>query len=78
MRKMCYNNGMHNWSVDEEALKKYPEKYMIWKLEQMVNFGLCEGKINKQQLLCFWPRLHLDPSRRRYLHFLLHDRISSH
>lgn len=69
---------MHNWSVDEETFKNHPEEYTIWKLEQMANFGLHGEKINEQQLRRFWPRLRLDPSRRRYLHFLLHDNIGSH
>ena len=31
---------MYNWSVDEKAMKKAdPEKYEIWRLEQMVNYG---------------------------------------
>jgi hypothetical protein len=34
---------MKNWSVDVNELKKDKGKYAVWKLEQMVNFGL-DGK----------------------------------
>ena len=34
---------MKNWPVDVKELKKDKRKYTVWKLEQMVNFGL-DGK----------------------------------
>ena len=41
---------MHNWSVDVKKLRKNKGKYAIWKLEQMVNFGLNGEKIDKKLL----------------------------
>ena len=41
---------MYNWSVDVKKLRKNKEKYAIWKLEQMVNFGLNGEKIDKKLL----------------------------
>ncbi len=63
---------MYNWSTDEEALKNDPEAHAIWKLEQMVNFGLNDEKLSTTALLKYWDRLTLDPHRKSVLAFLLH------
>jgi len=38
---------MYNWSVDTKQLKKDKKKYTVWRLEQMVNFGLDGKKLVK-------------------------------
>lgn len=63
---------MYNWSTDEKKLKKNKEAYAVWKLEQTVNFGLEGKKINKTALLKYWPKLHIDPSRKKFLALLLY------
>ena len=65
---------MHNWSTNEGMLKRDPEKYAIWKIEQMVNFGLDGEKINGADLKKYWSRLTIDPARRKFLDILLHGR----
>ncbi len=65
---------MYNWSVDTKILKKYPEKYRIWKLEQMINFGLGKEKISKKDLKKYFEKLYIDPSKKKYLKFLLASR----
>ena len=45
---------MRNWSTDIKKLKKNREKFAIWKLEQMVNFGLGGKKIKKSELKKHW------------------------
>jgi len=62
---------MYNWSVDETQLKKYPEQYAIWKLEQMINWGLGGEKLDEILLRKYWDKLYLDPIKRRYIEFLL-------
>lgn len=62
---------MYNWSVDEKHLQKYPEKYKIWKLEQMINWGLGGEKLNRRLLLKYWNKLFMDEPTRNYLKFLL-------
>lgn len=62
---------MYNWSTDLNHLKKYPEKYKIWKLEQLINFGLGKEKINKNDLKKYWYQLKIDPWYKEYLKFLL-------
>lgn len=62
---------MYNWSTDTTELQKDPEKYAIWKLEQMVNFGLNGEKLNRPLLEKFWDKLTLDPQKKTFLAFLL-------
>lgn len=65
---------MYNWSTDEEKLKKDPEKYAVWRLEQMVNFGLNGGKIKESDLKKYWRKLKIDPARRRFLALLIDEK----
>ena len=69
---------MYNWSTDTKKLKKNPTRYAIWKLEQMVNFGLNGEKIKKSELKKYWDRLSLDPARKKFLSLFLHDKKNSH
>ncbi len=73
-QSMLYWMYMHNWSTNEGMLKRDPEKYAIWKIEQMVNFGLDGEKINGADLKKYWSRLTIDPARRKFLDILLHGR----
>lgn len=63
---------MHNWSIDEQELQKDPKAYAIWKIEQLVNFGLDEDeKLSRSELMQYWNELTLDPKKKQYLAFLL-------
>ena len=62
---------MYNWSIDTKTFKKTGKPYIIWKLEQMVNFGLNGKRLDKKLLKKFWEKLHLDPDRKRFLSMLL-------
>lgn len=68
---------MYNWSVDEKRFKRdYPEKYEIWKLEQLINFGLGRRKLEVKKIKKHWRKLYLDPDRKRYLRYLIWGKIS--
>ena len=68
----CYNRNMKNWSVDEERFKKEdPEGHQVWRLEQLINYGLDGEKLDPALLKKYWGRLVLDPAAKRYLEFLL-------
>lgn len=68
---------MYNWSIDEKKFKKAdPEGYEIWRLEQMINWGLGGEKLKKLYLHRYWDRLFLDPIKKKYLEFLLWPRKS--
>ena len=62
---------MYNWSIDTRKLKRYPEKYAIWKLEQLINFGLDGKKLKLSELKKYFSMLQIDPQKKRYLKFLL-------
>jgi hypothetical protein len=62
---------MYNWSTDTTTLKKNPEKYAIWRLEQLINFGLNDEKIDTVELKKYWPFLSLDPKRKKVLELWL-------
>ena len=63
---------MKNWSTDIDELKKDPIKYIIWKLEQMVNFGLDGDKLSEAELIQYWDQLDIDPDKKQYLSRLLY------
>lgn len=64
---------MYNWSTDEAKLSQDQENYIIWRLEQMINFGLGGEKISEAELRKFWPRLNIDPKRKEFLSLLLDE-----
>lgn len=62
---------MYNWNTDTRRLKENKEEYLIWHLNQLINFGLNGSKINIKSLKKYWPKLNLDPKRKRFLEVLL-------
>lgn len=60
-----------HWSVDETELKKDPVAYTIWRLEQRINYGLGEQKINKAELQKYWGVIDIDPFKRKALSLAL-------
>ena len=62
---------MYNWSVDLKKIKKYPEKYKVWRLEQLINFGLGKEKLKKTDLKKYLKKLKIDTQKRKYLKFLM-------
>lgn len=62
---------MYNWSVDTTELKKDKKQYAVWRLEQMVNFGLGEEKINGKEIKKYWNILDLDRDKKNYLKTIL-------
>ena len=67
---------MYNWSVDITELKKDRRQYTIWRLEQMVNFGLGGKKIKREELKKYWKILNLDRNKKTYLKMILWPRQS--
>lgn len=64
---------MKNWSTNIQHLKKYPEKYRIWKLEQLINFGLSGKKIKEKEIKKYFGKLHIDPGKRKFLKFIINE-----
>jgi len=71
MAKIWYNLSMNNWSVDTKFLKRYPKQYTLWKMEQLINFGLGKEKLDPKILKENLSKLKIDIKKRRYLKFLL-------
>lgn len=62
---------MKNWSNTIEQVDQKSEQYSIWKLEQLINFGLDGEKISKVMLKKYLASLKIDEAKKRYLNFLL-------
>ena len=58
---------MKNWSTDVSKLQKNTEKFSIWRLEQLINFGLGEEKIDRDELKKYWDVVKIDPFKRKFL-----------
>ena len=58
---------MKNWSTDTRELEKTPEQFSVWKLEQLINFGLDGAKISLKDLKKYWEKLIIDPPKRKFL-----------
>jgi len=58
---------MKNWSTNTRKLRKDKDKFAIWKLEQIVNFGLGKKKIKKSELKKYWKVINIDPAKRKFL-----------
>ena len=65
---------MYHWSVDEEKFKKkYPRKYKIWRIAQLINYGLDREKLDKKEVKKYWKEIkpQLDPNKALYIKYLL-------
>lgn len=62
---------MHNWSTSTKELRKNKTSYSTWKMEQLINFGVGKSKIKKKDLIKLMPSLSIDPSKKKYLSFLI-------
>ena len=60
---------MYNWSTDITTLKRNHKKYQIWRLEQLINFGLGNEKLSTMELKKYWEQLNIDPKRKNVLAF---------
>jgi len=72
----CYTMSMKNWSTDITRLKKNPEKYTQWKLEQMINFGLDGEKLPEKDLRKYFHTLAIDPLKKAFIQELLWPKVS--
>lgn len=63
---------MYNWSVDVKRFKKEdPKGYALWRLEQLINYGLGKEKLKESLVRKYWQKLFIDPETKKYLKFLL-------
>ncbi len=62
---------MKNWSVDIKELKKNPHAFAVWRIEQLINFGIGSEKLRKRDLKKYWNELEIDPQKRAFLSLLI-------
>jgi len=71
---------MYNWSVDEKKFKKeHPEEYRLWRLTQLINYGLDGEKLDREEVKKAWPKIknNLDPYKKRAMEYLLWGKLYS-
>ena len=62
---------MYNWNTNISGFKKNSDSFRIWRLNQLINFGLNGEKLDFKMLKKYWNRLDLDRKRKRFLSLLL-------
>lgn len=62
---------MYNWNTNTSTWNKKSDSFVIWKLEQLINFGLNGEKLDYKKTKKFWSRLVLDPQRKKFLNLIL-------
>jgi hypothetical protein len=62
---------MKNWSTDTKKLRENKDKFSIWRLEQLVNFGLGKERIKKAELKKYWNIIDIDSAKRKFLSFFV-------
>ncbi len=71
---------MLNWSTDEEELKRQsPEGHRVWRIAQLINYGLDDEKLDSREVKAVWPKIKdkLDPYKARALEYLLWGKLYS-
>ncbi len=64
---------MRNWSTDTTAFNRNSPLYHRWKLEQLINFGLQNEKLNRAHLRLHIETLVIDPAKKLFLKFILNN-----
>lgn len=67
---------MYNWNTDTNRLAKNKGAFEVWKLNQMINFGLGGEKIDSRKIKKYWNKLSLDPKRERFLRWAVWGKLS--
>lgn len=71
---------MYNWSTNEEKFKKEnPKAYKLWRLEQLINYGLDGEKLDREEVKTSWSKIknNLDPYKKRLFEYLLWGKLHS-
>lgn len=58
---------MVNWSTDEKKFKKKsPKEYKLWRITQLINYGLDGEKLDRAEVVEAWPKIsgRLDPYKK--------------
>ena len=66
---------MYNWNTDLNSFKS-KEESTVWKLNQLINFGLNGEKLNLRLVKKYWDKLYIDANRRKFLSLLIWGKTS--
>ena len=66
---------MYNWNTDLNSFKN-EEESTVWKLNQLINFGLNGEKLNLDLVKKYWKNLYMDANRRKFLSLLIWGKTS--
>jgi len=61
----------NHWSVNTTEFQKDKKAFVVWKLEQKINFGIGNEKINKKELVKYWDTINIDPFKRKALSLVI-------
>ena len=64
---------MKNWSTDIRKIEQNKDKFSIWTLEQLINFGLNGEKLELAKLKKYWNFLDIDPHKKVFLELLIKE-----
>jgi hypothetical protein len=58
---------------EEKFKKKNPKEYKLWRLTQLINYGLDGEKLDRKEVKAAWPKIkdRLDPNTKVYLEYVL-------
>lgn len=71
---------MINWSTDEKKFKKTdPKGYKLWRVTQLINYGLDGEKLDPAYLKANWSIIEerIDPYKARALKYYLWQKLYS-
>lgn len=66
---------MYNWNTPKKNIGTSKQS-TIWKLNQLINFGLNGEKLDFQKVKKYWNKLTLDPKRKMFLRYLIWEKLS--
>ena len=65
---------MINWNTDEKTFKKlHPKEYLLWRLTQLINYGLDGERLDEEEIRNAWPHIkdRIDPDKQKVIEFFL-------
>ena len=68
---------MFNWNADEKKFKKlHPKEYRLWRITQLINYGLDGEKLDGQEVKKVWTQIkdRIDPDKQKVIEFFLWNR----
>jgi hypothetical protein len=58
---------MKNWSTNTKKLRQNKAEFTVWRIEQLINFGLGKEKLKLTELKKYWKVIDIDPLKRKFL-----------